>query len=165
VYKGRLLESFTFPKKKHINFGRLNKSFRHGGRSRYIKDMAKTARQNVGALGEDIAAKFLVNKGYSFVERNYRKPWGELDLVMIKDKKLVFVEVKSVSHETNLNIYDQSRPEDNVHRAKIERLSRAIATYLSEKGKESTDWQLDLVTVHIDFEKRIGKCGHLENIF
>ena len=47
-----------------------------------------------GAWGEDIALRYLLRRGYDFVERNYRKRRGELDLIVRKEETLVFVEVK-----------------------------------------------------------------------
>ena len=56
--------------------------------------------QKTGEIGENIAVKFLVKQGFSILDRNYTKKWGELDIVAKKDNKLYFIEVKSVSRET-----------------------------------------------------------------
>lgn len=59
----------------------------------------------LGALGEELAEKFLVKRGFTIIDRNYRKPWGELDIVARKRATVHFVEVKSracsVSDETS----------------------------------------------------------------
>ena len=47
-----------------------------------------------GAWGEDLALRFLTQRGYVLVERNYRTRYGELDLVVRDGDTLVFVEVK-----------------------------------------------------------------------
>ena len=47
-----------------------------------------------GKEGEDMAARFLIEKGFEIVERNYRYKRSEIDLIVKKDKWLVFVEVK-----------------------------------------------------------------------
>src|SRR3989338_520910 len=54
-------------------------------------------KSEVGKLGEDLACEYLVNKRFTIIERNFRKPWGELDIIT-KDSKgiLVFVEVKTI---------------------------------------------------------------------
>jgi putative endonuclease len=126
-----------------------------------------TERQSVGVLGEAIAVKFLMNKGFSVIGRNYRKPWGELDIICKIDKQIVFVEVKSVSRETSDEDHHtyQFRPEDNMHQAKIDRLQRAIQTYLSEKHLDNLDWRLDLVAVKIDFTTKKAICAHTPGIY
>ncbi len=71
-------------------------------------------RQKLGQLGETIAVTFLINRGFSIVERNYTKPWGELDIIAEMDKKLYFIEVKSVSREKKTEFHkriDDYRPE------------------------------------------------------
>ena len=47
-----------------------------------------------GALGEEIAGRYLAEKGYRILTRNFRKPCGEIDLIALDGKTLVFVEVK-----------------------------------------------------------------------
>ncbi|MCG2694717.1 YraN family protein, partial [Candidatus Parcubacteria bacterium] len=59
--------------------------------------MAKTQKQIIGNLGEGIACNYLKNEGFNIIERNYWKPWGEIDIIAQKGAILHFVEVKSVS--------------------------------------------------------------------
>src|SRR5258706_6244464 len=93
----------------------------------------------IGILGEEIASLFLENKGFSVIGKNYRKKWGEIDIIARKNKTIHFIEVKAVK-----NIYNNEQmPEENVHEKKLKRLSRTIETYLSEKREEETEWQLD----------------------
>ena len=117
--------------------------------------------QKKGELGEEIAKVFLVKHGFEIIERNYTKKWGELDIVAIKNEKLYFIEVKSVSgkdkgisHETHSKVsYETGKiqPQDNMHPKKMERLYRTIETYLMERNvPESMEWQLDLVCVYMD---------------
>lgn len=56
----------------------------------------KTVKQIVGELGEYFAAKYLTSRHFVIKEKNYRKKWGELDIIAEKDRMLHFVEVKSV---------------------------------------------------------------------
>ena len=54
---------------------------------------------SLGQQGEDLAASHYSKLGYKLVERNFKAPFGkqtgEIDLVMAKEKELVFVEVKT----------------------------------------------------------------------
>ena len=54
-----------------------------------------TSRQRTGELGEQIAARHLAAAGYEIVERNYRTPHGEIDLICDHAGTLAFVEVRT----------------------------------------------------------------------
>lgn len=139
--------------------------------------MAKTAKRQLGDLGEDIACKYLERKGFRIVERNYLRKWGEIDIIAERAETLCFVEVKSVSREIRREFYSESskdgsnvtretyRPEDNVHPAKLRRLHRAIQTYLIDhKVPDERPWQLDIACVYLDFSTRRAKVEVLENV-
>lgn len=118
----------------------------------------KTAKRNIGDIGESVTVRYLEKRGDIVVDRNYWKPWGEIDIVAKRQDKLVFVEVKSVSHGT-------IRPEENMHPEKLKRLHRAIQSYLGDhKISEGIEWQIDLACVHLDIEKKEAKVDLLENI-
>ena len=59
--------------------------------------MPQTEKQKTGNLGEELTASFLEGKGYKIIERNYRKKWGEIDIVAELDGVLHFVEVKALT--------------------------------------------------------------------
>ncbi len=129
--------------------------------------MAK--HNEIGAKGEEVAAKYLEKKGFLVVNRNYRKKWGELDIVAEKEGIVHFVEVKTVSRPSYGGRFEQEvnnyRPEDNMHPQKLKRLSRAIQTYILEKYRQSDpEWQFDLLCVFLDMEKRVAKVRVLENL-
>jgi len=86
--------------------------------------------QKIGEIGENIASKFLVKRGFSILDRNYTKKWGELDIVAEKEGKIYFVEVKSVNCGKNLSSLQVYRPEENMHPRKLQRISRAIQTFI-----------------------------------
>ena len=128
-----------------------------------------SASQKTGEMGENIAVRFLVKQGYSILERNYTKKWGELDIIAEKKGKLHFVEVKSVSRETLDEVtpetLDQYHPEDNMHPWKLKRLARTIQTYLlSEKVPEEKEWQLDLLVVFLALKDKKARVKMVSNI-
>ena len=121
-------------------------------------------KKKIGALGENMACRFLVKQGFKVLDRNYNKKWGEIDIVAEKDKVLRFIEVKTVvsvvSYET-----DRYRPEENVHYQKLKRLSRVIQTYLLDKNVSyETGWQIDVLAVFLDLETKKAKFRWIENI-
>ncbi len=134
-----------------------------------MAESKETQKQYIGRMGEGVACRFLVKKGYSVIGRNYRRKWGEIDVIVKKGEKIHFVEVKTVScenvrtfsHETLLDSY---RPEDNVHPWKVKRLHRVIQSYLAEHNMDEMDWQLDVVAVFLDITSREARVQSIENI-
>lgn len=140
--------------------------------------MAK--HNKTGEIGESIATNFLKNKGFNVICKNYRKKWGEIDIIVEKDKVLHFIEVKTVSRKSFGGKFEQEintyRPEDNMHSWKLKRLRRAIQTYLLEKylpshkasawqsKKDELEWQFDLACVFLDQESRVAKVRFMKNI-
>lgn len=51
----------------------------------------------IAVLGENAACEFLINKGHKILERNFRKGYGEIDIIALDNNVLVFVEVKTRS--------------------------------------------------------------------
>src|SRR4051812_23929280 len=109
--------------------------------------------QKSGEIAEYVAERYFVTRGFSILDRNYTKKWGEIDIVALKDKRVHFIEVKSkaVADIRNLPKRDSYRPEDQMHAWKIKRLSRTIETYIAETGIEG-DWQVNLALVYINLE-------------
>ncbi len=129
----------------------------------------KPHNQRIGSVGEDIAAKYLENKGFTVIERNYRKKYGEIDIIAKKGEILHFVEVKSVSCESfpqnAPRVTGEYRPEDNIHKKKLRRLSNTLQAYLAEKfPKGQQEWVFDVVTVRLNMETRQARVTFLENL-
>lgn len=117
--------------------------------------MAK--HNETGRIGEDIAANYLKKHGFEIVDRNYRKPYGEIDIVARgRGGKIHFVEVKTVSYETNY------RPEENLHPEKLRRLSRVFQVYLVSRG--IGEWQFDVLCVYLDEVGKRAKVKLIPNI-
>jgi len=120
-------------------------------------------RKEVGRTGEDIAAQFLISKGFKIITRNYRKPWGEIDIIAEKGDIVRFVEVKAVSRENLPDISREMdyRPEELVHVRKLKKLARTAAMYM-EVMKDHREFQIDVVGVIIDKSRRIAHCRFFE---
>ena len=125
-----------------------------------------SVNQKTGELGEEIAYKYLLGKGFLILERNYTKKWGEIDIIAEKGDIIYFIEVKSVSCETlpDLNDPNRKRPEENMHPWKMKRLSRTIETYLIQNRAGNRPWQFDVALVFIDIKNRKARVKILENI-
>lgn len=132
----------------------------------HVEQDKRTIRRRIGDVGEEIACRYLERKGYRIVGRNYLKPWGEIDIIAEKANLLSFVEVKSVTREPLGIVSRESiRPEENMHPKKLERLHRAVQTYLLDHGvPESRPWQIDLACVFLDFSAKRAKVEMFENV-
>ena len=127
----------------------------------------KTEKRKTGDLGEEVACKFLVKHGFKVIDRNYLRKYGEIDIVVTKGKMYHFVEVKTVTFRQSMAVSHETgeyRPEDNVHPWKLKRLSRVIQAYILDKKLFDADWTVDIVTVLLDMEKRIGHVRIMEDI-
>lgn len=106
-----------------------------------------TRKSELGSWGEDKACEYLVDKGFKVVERNFWKPWGELDIVAIApDKTLVFVEVKTMRDWGAAGIV----PEDHMTASKLKRFKRAASLYAGNRPELVEDdkgWRLDLLSL------------------
>ncbi len=135
-----------------------------------------TQKNQLGKLGEDLACRYLVDKGYKVIERNFRKSWGELDIIAkSQDKTLVFVEVKTMRQFGNESgnqpnncpqLPDSNiEPEMQMTSAKIKKTKRAASLYAGHYPEFIDDkkgWRIDLLALTIDKKNCVIK--HYENI-
>lgn len=124
------------------------------------------ARASVGRSGEEIACLYLTRKGYRILERNYRRKWGEIDIVAEKDGIVRFVEVKAVSRENEVTGISREiayRPEELMHKQKLHKVARTAALYMEER-RDSREYQIDGVGVIMDLKTRIARCRLFEQI-
>lgn len=126
-----------------------------------------TKKSETGRIGEDIAVGYLKNKGYRIIERNFRRPWGEIDIVaMTSDGTLVFVEVKAMTTAES----EVLRPEDNITHAKLKRLKRTASLYAGEESElvhDAKGWRIDAIAIDLtENEKNVGirNLRHFENL-
>lgn len=109
--------------------------------------------QRIGELGEELACKYLLNKGYSVVDRNFTTKVGEIDIVAKNDSDLFFIEVKSanVSHVTNgANLYIS--PEENFHKYKLAKFMKTVEIYCLERNVSRETIKIMLLAVYINIE-------------
>ncbi len=99
------------------------------------------ARQALGAYGEDVAARHLVEQGLVLLERNWRCDEGEIDLVLRDGATLVVCEVKT---RTSL---EAGTPHEAITDAKLARLKRLGERWATDRGVRPDGTRVDLVAV------------------
>jgi putative endonuclease len=105
-----------------------------------IKIIIMAVHLELGRKGEEWAAAFLEEKGFTIVERNWRYSRYEIDLVAVRNGLLHFIEVKSRSSGRF------NRPEDAVGKKKVEDLLKAVDAYLF-LHPEYRDFHLDIIAI------------------
>ena len=98
-------------------------------------------RGEIGRRGEEYAARYLKERGYRIVKRNFRAKVGEIDIVAVDGDELVFVEVRyrsSAGHGTAA---------ETVNPRKRRRLVRAASLFLLARGASDTPCRFDVVAL------------------
>lgn len=116
------------------------------------ENMAENKHIAIGHLGEEITTEYLRNRGFTIIDRNYRKKWGEIDIVAKKDSVFHFIEVKAGAVTSDTFPKDGEErymPEEHVTEHKKARLSRIIQTYLLNR-KIKTEWTVDVIVVIVN---------------
>jgi putative endonuclease len=120
--------------------------------------MVNRQHREIGKRGEEMVCTYLVKKGFIIRERNFRRPFGEIDIVAEDAKgRTVFVEVKARRSEAFGTMDELVDPR------KLRKLSKVIRSYLSQY-RAVDDWRLDLVCVMLDRDGELLYLEHVEDI-
>ena len=110
-----------------------------------MRRKGEASSKRTGLYYETQAAVFLEKQGYQILERNFRCPAGEIDLIAKEGEYLCFVEVKYRSER------ETGTPEEAVDARKQKRISRAALYYLMKKGLgDTTPSRFDVVGIRPD---------------
>ena len=108
---------------------------------RETKPKHPTARQQLGARGERLAAEALARAGYRVIQPDARLPSGQIDIVAEEGGDLVFVEVKT-RRSTEYGL-----PAEAVNAPKQRHLVAAALEYLEAHGQLDRTWRIDVVSI------------------
>ena len=95
----------------------------------------------LGIKGEDLAAKFLRKKGYRIVDRNFKTPIGEIDIVAEDGETLVFVEVKTRCGDAF------GHPFEAVDARKRVKLRKVALYYLKNRRRNDAPSRFDVLSI------------------
>ena len=116
-------------------------------------------KQPLGRRGELAAARHLRRRGYKIIARGDRSRWGELDLVAVDAKTIVFVEVKT------RDCRESDHPADAVDTAKQRRLTRLAVGFLKRHRLLEYRCRFDVVAVTWPDAARRPVIEHFPNAF
>lgn len=117
-----------------------------------------TYQKSIGNKGENIAARYLQDKGYQILDQNFITRYGELDIVAIESETIVFVEVKTRT-STAFGL-----PETSVTQEKIERIQNAGLLWLQAHPEMPDDWRIDVISIFFDPQNHVSDLQHFINI-
>ena len=118
-------------------------------------------QKDIGNLGENLALKFLIQKNYLILAKNYTIYGGEIDIIVqdLANQDIVFVEVKTRRHT------DYGWPEQAFNTKKRQRMMRTASQYLKEiKAKISLNYRFDIISVELNLNTRLSKISHFKGI-
>ncbi len=103
-------------------------------------------RTTFGLAAEEAICTHLESTGYTILDRNWRRPWGELDIVAMQDNVVHFVEVKASSRQ--VSGFDPFLRADG---RKMHKVRRTAQTWLlAHRYSADTEWQLDIASIIMD---------------
>lgn len=97
--------------------------------------------KELGRRGEELAAQYLTAHGCSIVQKNYRCPMGEIDIIARRGELVIFVEVKTRRSGRF------GRPGSAVDFFKQQKIIRSASWYIRQKGLEDSRFRFDVLEV------------------
>ena len=116
-------------------------------------------KRSLGHRGEKAAERFLRRKGYIIVGRRVRHSLGEIDLIAVHDRTVVFVEVKTRQSE------EYGHPAEAVDEEKQARITRAASAFLKKHQLLEQSVRFDVVAIIWPSKKSKPTIEHFENAF
>lgn len=125
-------------------------------------------KQSLGNWGECLAANYLESHDYTILERNYRTPHGELDLIALQPALsehaaniLVFIEVRTRASAV------LGAPELSITQVKQDHIRRSVAYYLQTHPVQAqdVDWRIDVIAIRRLDRHAPAEITHFENAF
>lgn len=113
---------------------------------------------SLGKLGEKIASEYLSSHGYEIIEMNFRKRWGELDIVALDGETLASIEVKTRME------YDFITPEQSITEWKKRTLVRSTLFYKSLHPELPKLLRIDFVGIVLGGDLKPVRINLIKNI-
>ena len=116
-------------------------------------------RRWFGTRSERAAARYLKRRGFRIVRRNYECPFGEIDLIAVEERCIVFVEVRSTSQD------DVSGPLESVDFAKQKQLTKLALHFLKKHHLLDSSARFDVIAISWPESQREPTIVHHRHAF
>lgn len=117
------------------------------------------SHNDLGKKGEQLAKLFLKGKGYEILDENWVFNKAEVDLIVYKDKRIIFIEVKTRSGN---NYFGD--PEEFVDQKKQKLLSEAAEEYIYVMNHQG-EIRFDIIAISFDKNLEQHQIKHIEDAF
>lgn len=114
--------------------------------------------KDIGSLGEQLAARYLLKLGFAILARNITSRWGEIDIIAQTGTTIVFIEVKTRLSTT------QGRAFEAFTTRKRQRMLRAVEYYCLTNHLYNAPCRLDLIAIQLAPDRSLIDLKHYENI-
>jgi len=112
----------------------------------------------IAKKGEELAVSYLRKKGYKIIERNFRKGYGEIDIVAVHENTLVFIEVKTRTSNSF------GSPLEAITYWKLKSLIKTAQYYKMIHPKLPDSLRIDAISVTLSSNNTQGNIEHIKNI-
>ncbi|MBE6651109.1 MAG: YraN family protein [Ruminococcaceae bacterium] len=132
------------------------------------KSDKRTSKQKTGDKGEDLAVKYLEENGYLILERKWRYGKSEIDIIVMKNETVAFVEVKTTASDA---AEDYKRPAAAVTFEKQKNMKAAAKAFVNHRipfikfgmAELNEEYRFDVIEVFLNRET--PEINHIENAF
>jgi putative endonuclease len=115
--------------------------------------------KSLGDRGEDVAAKFLKRHGFRILARGLDSRLGELDIIAVDGRTVVFVEVKTRRSD------EAGHPTEAIDPRKEKRMTQAALAYLKANRLLNYAARFDVVAITWPEDARRPTIEHYKNAF
>lgn len=112
----------------------------------------------LGKKGEDIAVAYLEKHGYRIIERNFKKHYGELDVIALSGSDLVYVEVK-----TRIGT-QYGKPEEAVTPWKLREVIKTAQYYKLLHPNLPDSIRIDVIGIELNYDNTLKYFNHIQNV-
>lgn len=112
--------------------------------------------QKIGKFGEDKAEKYLRQKGYKILERNFSCKRGEIDIIALDKSEIVFIEIKARAS------LKYGLPSEAVTKYKLKHICKTAEYYLYTRNLLTENCRIDVIEVYI--KNNQVKINHLKQV-